>query len=455
MSDDATSGFPPQPAVGEIIRELRLRAGMTQGELAGKEFKAPYISAVERGRVKPSQRLVEWCAHQLKVPSTMFPTPGVLPSDTLPQRERYAETAYTQANAEMLIAAGDIHTAANTLRALRARLGAQSSKTLIWLCAYVAYLEGDLDAARRELAAYVNADAPDDSLAESAALHWLRGLIASVEKTYPLAVEEYAQAISASTESYTDAEIAIEARVSLADTLLRTRDMEGAYAEQAEAIALYEATTNPMRRGERIRELAAKAVAKRDYMRAYRLMKVAETVYRDVRTMKNIYALYLRHALMERPAIALTQREHDVRRALALARRLEDTPLREMASALLTLVQLELEDLTGGRQTGRDDLPDDLPDDPAGDPARTALGKVLILLARASLAYSERAEARGDVMALLERATPLLTQARSDAGADPVILRYAYAKAISLYEALGQEEAGIPVLREYGTLGDD
>lgn len=456
MPEDPTPGESPSLSIGAFIRMHRLRLHMTQKQLADGKCSPALISRIETGHAKPSQNILRWCADKLGLRFTDFPTGDAIPlSDNLPQRERYAETAYTQANAEALLASGDIPAAARTLRALRARLGAHSSKTLIWLCAYVAYLEGDLGAARQELAAYVNADAPEDPLAESAALHWLRGLIASVEKTYPLAVAEYEQAISASAESYVSGDITIEARMSLADTLLRAHDTERAYAEQAAAIDMYEASANPMRRGERITELAAKAAAKRDYMRAYRLMKVAETVYRDVRMMKNVYALYLRHALMERPTIALTQREHDVRQALALARRLEDTPLRETASALLTLVQLEREDLTGGHQTARDDLPDDLPDDPAGDPARSALGKALILLARASLAHSERAEARGDVMALLERATPLLTQARGDAGADPVVLRYAYEKAISLYEALGQEEAGIPVLREYGRLRAD
>ncbi|MGH2485132.1 MAG: hypothetical protein ACRDHE_03870, partial [Ktedonobacterales bacterium] len=225
-------------------------------------------------------------------------------------------------------------------------------------------------------------------------------------------------------------------------------------------IELYEASTNPMRRGERIRELAARAAAKRDYLRAYRLMKVAETVYRDVRTMKNVYALYLRHALMERPAIALTQREHAVRQALALACRLEDTPLREMAAALLTLIQLEGEDLTGARQTARDGLPDDMMDDIAGEPARSALGRALVLLAQATLARTETPEAVGGALEPLTGATPLLTLTVDDVSADPVVVRYAYEKAIALYEALGKREAGvleagIPVLREYGRLRRD
>jgi hypothetical protein len=301
------------------------------------------------------------------------------------------------------------------------------------------------------LTAYAGADTSGDAHVESAALHWLRGLIASVEKTYPVAVAEYEQAITASAESYVSGDLTIEALVSLADTLLRADDIERAYDEQTKAIDLYEASTNPVRRGERIRERAAKAAAKRDYMRAYRLMKVAEMVYRDVRTMKNVYALYLRHALMPRPATALAQREHDVKRALSLARRLEDTPLCEMAVALLTLIQLERGNLTDARQTMREGLPDDA----AGEPAHPPLGRALILLAQAYLAHAETPTAVDGALEPLMRATPLLTQTLADAGADHVVARYAYEKAIALYEALGQEEAGIPLLREYGRLRAD
>jgi hypothetical protein len=351
----------------------------------------------------------------------------------------------------MLLASGDVPTAARALRELRARLGPDSSKTLIWLCAYVAYLEGDLGAARQELHAYAGADTSDDAPVEAAALHWLLGLIASVEKTYPVAVAEYEQAITASAESYVSGDLTFEALVSLADTLLRTDNIERAYAEQTTAIDLYEASTNPVRRGERIRERAAKAAAKRDYMRAYRLMKVAEMVYRDVRTMKNVYALYLRHALMPRPATALAQREHDVRQALALARRLEDTPLRAMAVALLTLIQLERGNLTDARQTMREGLPDDA----AGEPAHPPLGRALILLAQAYLAHTETPAAVGGALEPLSRTRTSLRAAWEDAATDIVVLGYAYEKTWTLYDALGKDKEGLLVLREYLALAGE
>ncbi|MGH2487832.1 MAG: helix-turn-helix domain-containing protein, partial [Ktedonobacterales bacterium] len=237
MSNNSTPGdsapLSASLSVGAFIRQHRRQLKMTQRALADGKCSAALISRIETGHAKASQNILRLCADRLGVRLMDFPTGDAIPlGENLPQRIRYAETAYTQASAEMLLASGDIPTAARTLRTLRARLGAHSSKTLIWLCAYVACLEGNLGAARQELAIYANADAPDDSLVESAALHWLKGLIASAEKTYSLAVAEYEQAITDSAESYTDAEIAIEARVSLADTLLRAHDLERAYAEQ-------------------------------------------------------------------------------------------------------------------------------------------------------------------------------------------------------------------------------
>ncbi|MFN2586922.1 MAG: helix-turn-helix domain-containing protein [Actinomycetota bacterium] len=53
--------------VGRRLRELRLAAGLTQAELAGKRFSHAYVSVLEAGRREPSRAAVDYFAQRLGV----------------------------------------------------------------------------------------------------------------------------------------------------------------------------------------------------------------------------------------------------------------------------------------------------------------------------------------------------------------------------------------------------
>jgi transcriptional regulator with XRE-family HTH domain len=53
--------------VGRRLRELRLAAGMTQAELAGRRFSHAYVSVLEAGRREPSRAAVDYFAQRLGV----------------------------------------------------------------------------------------------------------------------------------------------------------------------------------------------------------------------------------------------------------------------------------------------------------------------------------------------------------------------------------------------------
>lgn len=53
--------------VGSRLRHLRLAAGFTQAELAGKRFSHAYVSVLEAGRREPSRVAVEYFAERLGV----------------------------------------------------------------------------------------------------------------------------------------------------------------------------------------------------------------------------------------------------------------------------------------------------------------------------------------------------------------------------------------------------
>ena len=69
------SAVPPAPSVmtpaqrlGMRLRQARLRHNMTQSEVAQKQFSVSYISAVERGQIRPSLGALERLSERLEVP---------------------------------------------------------------------------------------------------------------------------------------------------------------------------------------------------------------------------------------------------------------------------------------------------------------------------------------------------------------------------------------------------
>ena len=53
--------------LGERLRQLRVAAGLTQGELAGERFSKEYVSQIERGKTRPTRTTLEWLAVRLGV----------------------------------------------------------------------------------------------------------------------------------------------------------------------------------------------------------------------------------------------------------------------------------------------------------------------------------------------------------------------------------------------------
>lgn len=58
--------------VGNNIREVRTRLEMTQAQLAAPEFSISYISAIERGKIRPSLKALSILAKRLDVPLTFL-----------------------------------------------------------------------------------------------------------------------------------------------------------------------------------------------------------------------------------------------------------------------------------------------------------------------------------------------------------------------------------------------
>jgi tetratricopeptide (TPR) repeat protein len=71
-SDTANAGKAVATRVGGNIRKIRTGNGMTQVQLAAPEFSISYISAIERGKIRPSLRTLTILARRLDVPLTIL-----------------------------------------------------------------------------------------------------------------------------------------------------------------------------------------------------------------------------------------------------------------------------------------------------------------------------------------------------------------------------------------------
>ncbi|MBE3558018.1 MAG: tetratricopeptide repeat protein [Ktedonobacteraceae bacterium] len=70
--ETANVGRAVAARVGTNIREVRTRLGMTQAQLAAPEFSISYISAIERGKIRPSLKALSVLARRLDVPLTFL-----------------------------------------------------------------------------------------------------------------------------------------------------------------------------------------------------------------------------------------------------------------------------------------------------------------------------------------------------------------------------------------------
>jgi tetratricopeptide (TPR) repeat protein len=118
------SSVSPRPAgdLGVRLRQLRLAAGLTQGQLAGERFSKEYVSQIERGKTRPTEATVAWLATRLGV------DPGFLRSGlSAVERDRLDATL---ARGDALVVAGRAGEAVEAFEGVRAQIAAAGSPEL-------------------------------------------------------------------------------------------------------------------------------------------------------------------------------------------------------------------------------------------------------------------------------------------------------------------------------------
>src|SRR5215203_3018755 len=90
--------------IGTRLRAARLKAGLTQQQVAADRYTKAYISALENGLIKPSMAALRFLARRL----------GTVPSAFLAD----ADTHWQRLDAELRLAAGDWQAAADRFQTI-------------------------------------------------------------------------------------------------------------------------------------------------------------------------------------------------------------------------------------------------------------------------------------------------------------------------------------------------
>jgi tetratricopeptide (TPR) repeat protein len=100
--------------IGQRIRAARLQRGLSQRELAGERFTGQYVSSLERGAVKPSMAALNYLAERLHTSARELLDPP--------------EEPWSRVEADVLLASGDVQSAADRYRDLIQRAPSPSSR---------------------------------------------------------------------------------------------------------------------------------------------------------------------------------------------------------------------------------------------------------------------------------------------------------------------------------------
>lgn len=93
---------PTDTTLGEFVKRVRRKKGLTQEALAGSEFSKRFVAAIERGTFVPSTKAVEVLLRRLEVPATDMPSAHRSP-ETKPDLHALQEDLLYQVNFAMML----------------------------------------------------------------------------------------------------------------------------------------------------------------------------------------------------------------------------------------------------------------------------------------------------------------------------------------------------------------
>jgi transcriptional regulator with XRE-family HTH domain len=424
---------------------------MTQRELAGSRFSVSYISAIERGQVRPSLSVLEWCAEQLKASLSDLLGDDIQRDALAAERnwQKRAQDAFELLDAAVRLAGGDVEAARSRLRAMRERLGDAIPPPALWHMAYAAGLAGDRAEADEYVGRYRRIAEERKDVHRQAAARLLTGLLHANNGELARAIEVFRETLALGDGALVDPDFTLVAAIGLAEMLAERGDTQEAYEAHARAIAAYERFADPARRSEDASYCMEEAVAVGDFVRALEFAKWVWLSQREAHARRDAARLYLRRALL---ATESSVQERDLRKALALATAARDETLRMTAAGCLVIVLA----LAGQMDRAGEVAADLLPEEASVDRDReegVVLDAVPVAQGIVQVAWGWMAYGRGDEALAAARARDaevMLATEHSDRRPERA---FAYVTVSELYELLGEAGSAYAALRRAVELG--
>ena len=289
--DVATGTAIPTPAqrLGARLRQARLRLNMTQSEVAASYFSVSYISAVERGQIRPSLGALEVLSSRLDVPLEDLlgnaPLPG---AGGVITRDQAADRRLDEAEARLNAAQALSHqrkyqASIDTVRQTAlTHLSTPSALEARRLLAYN-YIElGDGEAARREAQEGITfAERANDEDARARLRNEL-GTAYLLTRKPQLALEQYKLALDAIEQGMArDPRFKLNVLYNLGSVNWQLGYVDDAIGYLKQAIEVADEVNNPERLGDALWTLSAAYQGQGDMARAklYALRSLASYEY--------------------------------------------------------------------------------------------------------------------------------------------------------------------------------
>jgi tetratricopeptide (TPR) repeat protein len=424
--ETANVGRAVAARVGTNIREVRTKLGMTQAQLAAPEFSISYISAIERGKIRPSLKALSILARRLDVPLTFLlegspsgaaeaRAVGYSPADSGPDQKIDVDLL----QASVLIHQGAYKQAEEVLAPIQPeRITTDQVYRLYLLRGQIHLGAGEYQEAVVDLRSAVS---QGEGLNDSEYIERARNLLGKAYYSlynYTLAMENHLRCNSAiESGQVSDPFFSLEVYSNLANDYFRLGDMEKAVAFFHRALELLDGMGQDSKSfAQKYMDVSQhyKSVGKLTMARDYAMQSLALYEMRDEQRLVGLIHQRLGRTLEKQNNLDAAEAEY--RKAIEIERELNDETA--ASSCLTSLAELLLK--RGNRQEAEKEAQEALNFARASNDAQTQ-GQALIALAQIHHQAGDFASADS----LFSEALNLLENSQSHEIAASAYFRYA------------------------------
>ena len=332
--ETANVGKAVAARVGSNIREVRTKLGMTQAQLAAPEFSISYISAIERGKIRPSLKALSILARRLDVPLTFLlegspagaaeaRAVGYSPADSGPDQRVDVDLL----QAEVLIQQGAVHEAEELLLPVQPERATTDQVYRLYLLRGEIHLRaGEYQEAVVDLRSAISqGEAMNDSEYTERARNLL-GKAYFLLYNYTLALENHLKCYAAIEDGQiTDPVFALDVYSNLANDYYRQGDLEKSVAYYHRSLETLDAMNRDSRSfAQKYMQISQlyKEEGKLNMAREYAMRSLAIYEMRDEQRLVGLTHQRLGKALEKQQNLDGAEREY--REAIAIERELND-----------------------------------------------------------------------------------------------------------------------------------